>query len=132
MDDGSAVTVRRRTDNNQELEVAMLLSVLSKLEQVNHLVMSTSCNNVNDPLTVKIASRWDGRFSESSAMMSWEAACTTNKTHISICVRDKVGRLVDWATSVFVALHDLCESCTTIWLPIIQMNKPLRGLDRTL
>lgn len=96
---GKAIRVRKREGSEEVAER------LYKLQSV----LLEFCKNTRDPLTYKIYRRWDGVLSENSTLMSWEAAYTSNKTSVSICVRDGQGRLVDWNTSVFVALHELAH-----------------------
>lgn len=97
--DGKPYKVQNRPGSG---EVAHRLSKLQK-------VLTEFCKNTRDPLTYKIYRRWNGQLAENSALMSWEAAYTSNKQAISICVRDKRGRLMDWNTSVFVALHEMAH-----------------------
>lgn len=97
--DGKPIKVRKRHGADE---------VADRLYQLQNVLLDF-CRNTRDPLTYKIYRRWDGRLSENSTLMAWEAAYTSNKKSVSICVRDNRGQLVDWNTSVFVALHELAH-----------------------
>lgn len=61
----------------------------------------------SDPRVILLTKRWNGRLSETSLKDASEAAYTQNKKNISICVRNKQGRVEDLNTAMFVLLHEM-------------------------
>ena len=105
---GKQYTVR---DKPGKEHVAGALAVLETRLQsfVDNLKSGQHCTH---PKVLRIAERWAGRLSETSQMYDREAAYTTDKKTISICVRKADGDIEDLNAAMYVLLHELSHVAT--------------------
>lgn len=64
----------------------------------------------HDRRVQNIVTRWTGTLAETAVIYDYEAAYSTNKREISVCVRNKAGQIEhDRETAVFILIHELAH-----------------------
>jgi len=85
---------------------------LAMLEQTLHTFLDrANAAMPSEPRIQTIRSRWDGTLSETEA--SEDVAFSIDKTSISLCLRDSLGRVEEYNASVFVLIHELAHIATS-------------------
>lgn len=103
-----AVSERRyrvRDREGKEEVARMLYSLQNKMEGFRSYLRAGPY--ADRPQIRNVLSRWDGSLSETSQGFGGEAAYTTDKRDISVCVRDARGDMEDANTAVYIVLHEV-------------------------
>lgn len=106
--DGKGYSVRNQQGKE---EVAAVLAALES--RLNTFTQYLGASQYRDnPKVMRILNRWSGCLAETSPMYDGDAAYTTDKKAISICIRNVEGDIEDQNSAMYVAIHEMAHVAT--------------------
>lgn len=85
--------------------------LLTALERKLHLLVAhLQKHHPEDERTLRLVYKWDGALSRLDHGKG--AGTATNKQHISVCLRDSLGKLQDPMTGFFTVAHEISHLAT--------------------